>query len=215
MHLTDYKDKEFNDFEYIDKWIIGRFQEMEKSFLIYLDDYEVGLALNILEKFFWEFCDNYIEIVKHRLYRPEEFGEEARYSGQKTVYVLLYKLLQDFSIFFPFITEEIFQEIYHNNKSIHITEIEPLNYMFNEEIKCGNEIIDIISEARGAKTNNNVSLKTPIKNLSIGVSNELEKAINESIKDFKATLFIQNLDIKNIDKDYEIYDIELELGENK
>ena len=38
-----------------------------------------------------------------------------------------YKLLQDFSIFFPYITEEIFQELYHNNKSIHITEIEPLN----------------------------------------------------------------------------------------
>ena len=111
MHLTDYEDKEFNDFEYIDKWILGRFQEMEKSFLIYLDDYEVGLALNILEKFFWEFCDNYIEIVKHRLYRPEEFGEIPRYSGQKTVYTILYKLLQDFSIFFPFITEEIFQEL--------------------------------------------------------------------------------------------------------
>src|SRR5699024_8965071 len=98
--------------------------------------------------------------------------------GQKTVYILLYKLLQDFSIFFPFITEEIFQEIYHNNKSIHTTEIEPLKYMFNEEVKYGDEIINIISEARGAKTNNNVSLKTPIKNLSIGVSKELEEAID-------------------------------------
>ena len=124
-------------------------------------------------------------------------------------------MLQDFSIFFPFITEEIFQEIYHNNKSIHTTEIEPLKYMFNEEVKYGDEIINIISEARGAKTNNNVSLKTPIKNLSIGVSKELEKAINESIKDFKATLFIQNLDMKNIDENYKVYDIELELEEEK
>ena len=215
MHLSDYEDKEFNDFEYIDKWIIGRFQEMEKSFLIYLDDYEVGLALNILEKFFWEFCDNYIEIVKHRLYRPEEFGEIPRYSGQKTVYILLYKLLQYFSIFFPFITEEIFQELYHNNNSIHTTQIEPLKYIFNEEIKNGDKIIDIISQSRGAKTNNNVSLKTPIKNLSIGVNEELKYAIDKSIKDFKATLFIENLDIKVINKgDYEVYNIELELEEN-
>ena len=29
--------------------------EMEKSFIKYLDDYEVGLALNTLEKFFWNF----------------------------------------------------------------------------------------------------------------------------------------------------------------
>ncbi len=213
MHLTDYEDQEFNDFEYIDKWILGNFQEVEKSFINYLEEYEVGLALNTLEKFFWEFCDNYIEIVKHRLYRPEEFGETPRYSGQKTVYIILYKLLQDFSIFFPFITEEIFQELYHNNKSIHTTEIKPLNYNFVNEIKNGDKIVEIISQARGAKTNSNVSLKTPIKNLEIGLSKELEEAVNKSIKDFKATLFIENINIKPIDKDYEIYNIELNLDQ--
>ena len=211
MHLTDFEDKEFNDFEYIDKWILGNFAEMEKGFIKYLDEYEVGLALNTLEKFFWNFCDNYIEIVKHRLYRPEEFGERPRYSGQKTVYMILYKLLQDFSIFFPFITEEIYQELYHDNKSIHLTEIKPFDYDFKSEIKNGNLIVDIISSARGEKTNNNVSLKTPIKNLEISVNSELKEAINSSIKDFKATLFIENLILNDIDKDYKIDNIELNL----
>ena len=213
MHLADYKDKEFNNYEYVDRWILGRFQEMERQFINYLDEYEVGLALNILEKFFWEFCDNYIEIVKHRLYRPEEFGEEPRYSGQKTVYTILYKLLQDFSIFFPFITEEIFQELYHSNASIHTTEIKPLNFSFENEIKYGDQMIGIISQARGAKTDSNVSLKTPIKNLSVGVNEELKSAIEQSIKDFKATLFIENLETKVIDKDYEVYNVELDLEE--
>lgn len=213
MHLSDYEDKEIKDFEYVDRWILGRFQEMEKQFVDYLEEYEVGLALNTLEKFFWEFCDNYIEIVKHRLYRPEEFGNVARYSGQKTVYTLLYKLLQDFSIYFPFITEEIFQELYHNNKSIHTTKISPLNFSFNKEIQLGNQIVEIISQSRGAKTNSNVSLKTPIKNLSLGVSKELKEAIEKSIKDFKATLFIENLETKVINKDYEVYNIELDLEE--
>ena len=214
MHLSDYEDKEFTDFEYIDKWVIGKFQEMEKQFINYLEEYEVGLALNTLEKFFWDFCDNYIEIVKHRLYRPEEFGETPRYSGQKTVYALLYKLLQDFSMFFPFITEEIFQELYHNNESIHTTEIEPLNYNFDEEIKYGDEIAEIISQARGAKTNSNVSLKTPIKKLSVGANKGLEEAINASIKDLKATLFIENLEVKAIEEGHEVYEIELNLEEN-
>jgi len=211
MHLTDFEDKEFNDFEYIDKWILGNFAEMEKGFIKYLDEYEVGLALNTLEKFFWNFCDNYIEIVKHRLYRPEEFGETPRYSGQKTVYMILYKLLQDFSILFPFITEEIYQELYHDNKSIHLTEIKTFDYDFKSEIKNGNLIVDIISSARGEKTNNNVSLKTPIKNLEISVNSELKEAINSSIKDFKATLFIENLILNDIDKDYKIDNIELNL----
>ena len=107
--------------------------KMEKEYIKYLDDYEVGLALNHLEKFFWNFCDNYVEIVKHRLYRPEEFGAGARFSGQKTIYIILFKMLQDFSIFFPFITEEIFSEIYNKDfektRSIHLTKI--LNILSN------------------------------------------------------------------------------------
>ena len=211
MHLTDYEDKEFNDFEYVDKWILGRFEQVEKQYIKYLDEYEVGLALNALEKFFWEFCDNYIEIVKHRLYRPEEFGDTPRYSGQKTVYIILYKLLQDFSIYFPFITEEIFQEIYHSNISIHTTEIKPLSYNFESEIKYGDQMVEIISEARGAKTNANVTLKTPIKNLSLGVNKELKEAIEKSIKDFKATLFVENLDMEIINDGYKVYKTELNL----
>ena len=215
MHLQDYQDKEFTDFEYIDKWIIASFQEMESSFIKYLDDYEVGLALNTLEKFFWNFCDNYIEIVKHRLYRPEEFGDTPRYSGQKTVYMLLYKLLQDFSIFFPFITEEIYQELYHDKKSIHLTEIKPLEYNFEAEKKNGDKLVEIVSQARGEKSNNNVSLKTPIKNLNLKVNEELNEAINLSIKDFKATLFIENLNIEVTSDDYTIEKIELNLEDEE
>lgn len=211
MHLADYQDKKFDNYEYIDKWILGKFQEMESGFLKYLDEYEVGLALNHLEKFFWNFCDNYIEIVKHRLYRPEEFGEIPRYSGQKTVYTILYKLLQDFSIFFPFITEEIYQELYHNNKSIHLTEINPLEFNFNKEMEIGDSIIDIISQVRGQKTINNVSLKTPVKNLKLSINKDLKNAIELSIKDFKATLFIQNLEMNETSNDFTIDNVELEL----
>ena len=190
MHLSDYEDKEFSDYEYIDKWIIAKYQEMEKQFIKYLDNYEIGLGLNILEKFFWEFCDNYIEIVKHRLYRPEEFGEIPRYSGQKTVYTLLYKLLQNFSIYFPYITE-----------------IKPLNYNFNDELKYGDMICDIISNVRGQKSISNLSLKTEVSKLSILGEQKLIDAITLSIKDFKATLFINDLKLNPQEKEYKIDEV--------
>ena len=214
MHLSDYEDKDFSDYEYIDRWILGKFREMEEGYIKYLDEYEIGLALNTLEKFFWNFCDNYIEIVKHRLYRPEEFGDEARYSGQKTVYTILYKLLQDFSVFFPFITEEIFQELYHNEKSIHLTEIKQLDCDYSKEAKVGDIIINIISEVRGEKTNNNVSLKTEVNLLDINVSEDVKSAIDDAIKDFKATLFINNLKMDLGKEDYSITNIELKRDED-
>ena len=210
MHLQDYQDKDFDDFEYVDKWILGNFIKMEKEYIKHLDNYEIGLALNILEKFFWNFCDNYIEIVKHRLYRPEEFGEKARYSGQKTVYMLLYKLLQDFSVFFPFITEEIYQDIYHDMKSIHITEIKPLNYSFDDEMLNGDLMCEIISAVRGEKSSNNLSLKTTVKELDIDCSAGIKDAIKQSEKDFKATLFIEKLILNDIEKDYKINKVVLD-----
>ena len=211
MHLSDYQDKKFDSFEYFDRWIIGKYQDMEKQFLKYLDEYEVGLALNTLEKFFWNFCDNYIEIVKHRLYRPEEFGNIPRYSGQKAIYILLYKLLQDFSICFPFITEEIYQEIYQDQKSIHLTQINALNYNFIIELKYGDIICNIISEVRGYKSLNNLSLKTKVKQLEIDCDNHILDAIEKSKKDLCATLFVENIKINNIEDGYKINKIELEI----
>ena len=212
MHIHDYNEnkekfkeevKEYNDLEYIDKWILAKYEEMEKGYLKYLEEYEIGIALNHLEKFFWNFCDDYIEIVKHRLYRPEEFGERARYSGQKTVYTLLFKLIQAFSIYLPYVTEEIYHELYMNDMnipSIHITSIENLNIEDkNKEIylNIGNTIMEIISELRGEKTNNNVSLKTPFSIVEIDVNSDILEGITKAEKDFKATVTIENLKLND------------------
>ncbi len=195
MHLEDYKDQDFDDFEYFDKWIIAKYQDMKENYIKYLEEYEVGLALNTLEKFFWNFCDNYIEIVKHRLYRPEEFKENARLSGQKTIYMILYKLLQDFSIYFPFITEELYQNIYNPKTSIHLTEFKEFTYNFNDYYELGENLIEIISEIRGHKTNNQVSLKTSVKTLTIELNEHLKNALEQSLDDFKATLTIEELNL--------------------
>ncbi|HOP65699.1 MAG TPA: valine--tRNA ligase [Bacilli bacterium] len=209
MHLTDYQDKDEVKLELVDEWIISKYLEMEKQFTNYLDDYEVGLGLNVLEKFFWNFCDNYIEIVKHRLYRPEDFGIDKRYSGQKTIYTILYKLLQKFSIYFPYLTEEIYRELY-KDKSIHLTEFKPLNLNI-----ANNPMVDtimaIISEVRGVKTNKNVSLKTTVKKLVINCNKELKDLILNCELDFKATLYIEELIINETNKEkYQIEEIILE-----
>ena len=100
-----------------------------------------------------------------------------------------------------------------DNKSVHLTEIKPLNYDFSKEIINGDKMIDIISGARGEKSNNNLSLKTPIKILELGVNEELKDGIESSIKDFKATLFIQELKLNETVSEYKINNIELETQE--
>ena len=56
-----------------------------------------------------------------------------------------------------------------------------------------------------------MSLKTVVKELNISCSAEIKDAIEKSIKDFKATLFIENLKLREVKKDYKITKVELEI----
>ena len=60
------------------------------------------------------------------------------------------------------------------------------------------------------KSNNNLSLKTPIKELNIECESEIKAALEKSQKDFKATLFIDKLVINATEKHYKINKIELD-----
>lgn len=214
IHLDDYEEKciLYNDgleipfeLEFFDKWIFGKFYQMEKMCLKYMETFEVGLALNVLEKFFWNFCDNYIEIVKHRLYRPEEFSYVSRFSGQYTVREILIRLLKLFSIFFPFVTEEIyekmFNDLYKRDRSIHLSryfEFEK-DFELKNELENGEELIEILSIVRGEKTKSGVSLKTEVKNLNLKLDNKLQDSLKIAEADFKAALNITNLNIEKIE----------------
>ncbi|MBO7508448.1 MAG: valine--tRNA ligase, partial [Clostridia bacterium] len=52
----EYKKTELLD---IDKWIIEEYKALYASFMKHLDNYDIALGLNELERFFWNFCDNY------------------------------------------------------------------------------------------------------------------------------------------------------------
>ena len=70
-------------------------------------------------------------------------------------------------------------------------------------------INEIIGIARGEKTNASVSLKTEIEKLNISAEAKLIEAIKKSQKDFKATLFISNLELNDQEEGYTVNEIKL------
>ncbi len=223
IHLEDFKEKDekyknefdkenLEDYEYLDKYILLKFEEVKEKYMQYFDEYEVGLALNTLEKFFWNFCDDYIEIVKHRLYRPEEFGEKERYSGQVTVRYILKNILQMFSPFFPFVTEEIYSKVFEDefnkNKSIHLSKLEDVkNWKDEKALENGNYLMEILGNLRGRKTDEGVSLKTEFNNVKIDMTKDLKEAFLASEKDLLAALFISNIELNEKEDLNKAYDI--------
>jgi len=169
--LYDYTPKKPNVILPMDKYIMQKFNDAyAKTYKMY-ENVEMGYACDTIEKFFWNFCDNYIEIAKNRLYKPEVYGEEAKESAQWACYNVLLGMLKLIAITMPHITEEIYQDYYRQFEkvdSIHQFVLKPLD--IEEEsglIENGDRVVEIVSKVRQFKSENKLSLKTKIESMNI------------------------------------------------
>jgi valyl-tRNA synthetase len=69
------------------------------------EDYNYTRALEVAEAFFWNFTDDYVELVKERAYGGQ--GDAAAASAKATLATTLRTLLGLFAPFLPFVTEEV------------------------------------------------------------------------------------------------------------
>lgn len=200
MHLEDYKGQKPQKLLAPDRWILERLKEIEINARDLLNQYEIGLARQKIDEFFWnDFCDNYLEIIKDRLYKPEIHGAYERLSAQYALYNVLLEILKLYSIYVPHITEEIYQAYFKDfekTPSIH-------NMTWNMYDRCSDEKLlsfgenlkSIIGEVRKYKSERNLSLKTTINALSISDAMHNIELYRECIKDIKACTWAESIDI--------------------
>lgn len=184
--------------ETADLWIISRLHQTIKKYEEEFEEFEYARARAVVEDFFWnDFCDNYLEIVKVRSYglnaeryKTLELTEDEKLmiaagqqSGLVTLYHCLEALLKLLAPFIPHVTEELYQAIFPNKlTSIHqrgsCCKLE--DYVLNDEsLKIGEVALQVIFNIRKFKSDNNLSMKTPMTSFVINTKTDIAGIVSD------------------------------------
>ena len=179
---------------YEDKWILSKLNNVIKEVSVNLDNYDMGVALQKIYDFIWnEFCDWYIEMVKPRLYDENCNTKDACLWTLNKVLINSLKLLHPVM---PFMTEEIFMKLYHNDKSIMISKWPEYNkeWNFENEEEAIEELKEIIVGIRNLRTVQNIHPSK--KSKLIFVTKNLREMLETSKAMIEKLGFATDLEIK-------------------
>jgi len=200
--LEDYEPKKKMKLELLDKWLLSKLERVTADVTVALENCQFSTAIETIRNFTWHsFCDFYIEAIKHRLYRPEEYGEKKRKAAQFTLYTTIYRILQLLAPITPHITEEIYQYMYAEDmkhKSIHVTSWPTLEAerIDDEAERYGDVIVAVIGSVRKEKGERKTPLNAPIKKLTIyGGSKKGAYILEIAKEDIFGTLKAEKIEI--------------------
>ncbi|MGF7119262.1 valine--tRNA ligase [Methanobacterium oryzae] len=183
----------------MDKWILSKLNRVVADITDSIESYTFATAVNKIQAFVWhDFCDEYIEAVKYRLYgdSPElaVSKEVAQYTLQ-TVILTSLKLLAPLT---PHFVDEIYGYMQSEDVSIHKTLWPELNEKLISENaeETGRVGVELIGEIRRFKSASKMSLNTPIKTLNLYTTDSsLIEEIENLSADIKGTMRINELNV--------------------
>lgn len=177
--LQDYQPPslDFDSLEPIDKWLLAKSLQVATDMAKYFDKFDYSHSREIFTTFFWStFCDNYLEIIKKRIYDLTPQDPKKR-SVQTALFYGLLNILKMASPFIPHITEEIYQSYYVKFLpsapiSIHISQWpsfdnQQLTTIMKNTDSIVGEVFNIISLVRVQKSHDGVSLAKDVGQLEI------------------------------------------------
>lgn len=179
---------------YEDKWILAKLNDIIKEVTNNLEHYDMGVALQKIYDFIWnEFCDWYIEMVKPRLYSENCENKEACLWTLNKVLVNSLKLLHPVM---PFMSEEIFMKLYHEEESIMIAKWPEYKeeWNFDKEENEVEQLKEIIVGIRNLRTSQNIHPSK--KSNLIFITKDLKEMVESSQAMIEKLGFANSIEVK-------------------
>jgi len=192
FHLEDVEKEKLMP---LDNWILSKLNRLILEVTSALEDYNFAKAINSMQMFIWhQFCDEYIEAVKYRLYSDDDL--KSKRAAQWTLGKVLETSLKLLAPMAPHFTEEVYQHIAEG--SIHTTRWPSVeeDYISEEVEAKGDLVIEVIGALRRFKSSNRIPLNAPIEKVNIYTTEDkIYNIIKDCLEDIKGTIKIQELEL--------------------
>ena len=97
----------------IDRWLLSKIDKLRGEYNKAFGEMDYFAAKLALEEFFMHiFCDNYLEIIKNRLYNDNNEDKRGQESAQYVLFYAVKKLLYFWTPFLPYTCEYLYQFFY-------------------------------------------------------------------------------------------------------
>jgi valyl-tRNA synthetase len=162
------------------------------------DAYEYTRALEVVEGFFWTFCDDYVELVKDRAYGAR--GEGPAASARRTLNLALSAQLRLFAPFLPFVTEEVWS--WWQEGSIHRSSW-PSRAELATDVVADPAALAVVGETlslvRKAKSEAKVSMRADVRLAVVRGDEATLRALAAGADDLRAAGRIAELELVHTD----------------
>jgi len=151
----------------LDRALLAKLATLVEEATESFNAYDYARALERTERFFWGFCDDYVELVKQRAYGAG--GDEGAASARAALAMALGTLLGLFAPHLPFVTEEVWS--WWQEGSVHRAawpDAAPVHIAAADGDAGAYDLAaTVLGEVRKAKTGSERSLKTGVKRLVV------------------------------------------------
>jgi valyl-tRNA synthetase len=192
--------------EPLDLAMLGRLAAVAERCTGAFEAYDHALALELAERFFWFFCDDYLELAKPRAYGGS--GAAPAASAIAALRLALSVLLRLFAPFMPFVTEEVWSWMDEGplpGGSIHRAswpDPEPLRLLAAGAGGgvAGDGVLDAASAAIGsirkAKSQARLPMRAGVRTLTVTAPAPHLKALAEVLADVRAAGAVAAVDLR-------------------
>ncbi|MDP5225658.1 MULTISPECIES: valine--tRNA ligase [Arthrobacter] len=188
----------------LDRGLLNQLADVVRQATEAFEKYDYARALQVSESFFWQFTDDYVELIKDRAYGAQ--GEEGQASVLAALATTLDALLRLFAPFLPFATEEVWS--WWRSGSVHRAAW-PAPLSVDGDATLLSTVGEALSGLRKAKSEAKVKQRTEVLSATVSASAARVAQLQAGLSDLKAAANAREITLEAADGELTVGAVEL------